>query len=53
MSKHEQGKDEEGNVFVDVSSTLDVACVIITLYHRIELRISKEILFSHNLANDK
>ena len=53
MSKHKQGKDEEENAFVDVPSTLDVACVIITLHHRIELRISKEILFSHNLTNDK
>ena len=37
MSKHKQGKDEEGHVFVDVPSTSDVACVMITLHHRIEL----------------
>ena len=53
MSKHKQGKDEEVNVFVDVPSTLDVACVIILLHQRIELRISKEIVFSHNLGNSK
>ena len=44
MSKHKQGKDEEGNVFVDAPSTLYVACVIILLHQRIELRISKEIV---------
>ena len=32
------------NVCVDVPSTLEVACVILLLHQRIELRISKEIL---------
>ena len=35
MSKHKQRKDEEENVFVDVPSFLEVACVIILLHQRI------------------